>query len=513
MAAKLLLCVSNDQATVAVWRRRRLLSCTRFENNEGGWIAFGNFLRGAHGLPIHIIVDTVEEDFRFETLPHIRGRDRTEMVGRKLKQLYRATPYYSYALQERETGKRRDDRYLFAALTNPDLLIPWLRAIEAAGLPVSGIYPLALVSVSLIDRLKLKHPNLLIITKDNAGLRQTFFKNLKFRISRLTPLRGAADAADQHYADEIGNTRMYLDALTVTHVDDTLEIVILDQNGSLSSLPSAIMRGRPNVQCQYLDIKDIHSRFGIPVADLEASTDVLHLHLLGEQAPTLNLAPPHLTRTYQRFAAGRWVYAASGATLVGAVIWSGANVYQAMGIDQNALAVQQQTRDYQVKYQQVTAEFPDAPTTADNLRHTVEIAEQIRTGLRTPETMFSIVSHALDASPDIQLQRIEWHYGDSLASKPGMKPTQTLPTEPGKLIQSGVVYGEVTRFEGDYRAAMNAINNFLQRIAQDNAVAEVKALKLPLDVRSESGLNGSTAALPGKETAQFEIAVVFRNGA
>ncbi len=512
MAAKLLLCVSNDHTTVAVWRRRHLSSCVRFENNEEGWIAFGNFLRGAHGLPVHIIVDTVEEDFRFETLPHIRGRDRTEMVSRKLKQLYRATPYYSYVLQERESGKRRDDRYLFAALTNPDLLIPWLRVIEAASLPVSGIYPLALVSVSLIERLKLKHSNLLVISKNSAGLRQTFFKNLKFRISRLTPLRGAADVADQHYADEIGNTRMYLDALTVTHVDDVLEIVILDQDGSLSGLPPAIMRGRPNMQCHYLDINDIHSRFGIPVADLEASPDVLHLYLLGEQAPTLNLAPSYLTRTYQRFAAGRWVYAASGATLIGAVIWSGVNIYSAMGVDQNTLATQRQTRDYQAKYQQVTAQFPDAPTTADNLRHTVEIAQQIRAGLRTPDKMFSIVSRALDASPDIQLQRIEWHYGDSLASKSDMKPTQASPAEPDRLIQKGIVYGEITHFDGDYRAAMNSLNNFAQRIAQDNAVAEVKALKLPLDIRSESGLNGSTAAVPGKETAQFEIAVVFRSG-
>jgi hypothetical protein len=512
MAAKLLLCVSNDHTTVAVWRRRRLSSCVRFENNEEGWIAFGNFLRGAHGLPVHIIVDTVEEDFRFETLPHIRGRDRTEMVSRKLNQLYRATPYYSYSLQERESGKRRDDRYLFAALTNPDLLIPWLRVIEAASLPVSGIYPLALVSVSLIERLKLKHSNLLVISKNSAGLRQTFFKNLKFRISRLTPLRGAADAADQHYADEIGNTRMYLDALTVTHVDDTLEIVILDQDGTLSGLPSAIMRGRPNMQCHYLDINDIHSRFGIPVADLEASPDVLHLYLLGEQAPTLNLAPSYLTRTYQRFAAGRWVYAASGTTLIGAVMWSGVNIYSAMGIDQNTLATQRQTRDYQAKYQQVTAQFPDAPTTPDNLRHTVEIAEQIRARLRTPDRMFSIVSRALDASPDIQLMRIEWHYGDSLPSKTDMKPVQASPTEPGQFIQKGIVYGEITRFDGDYRAAMNSLNNFAQRIAQDNAIAEVKALKLPLDIRSESGLNGSTAAVPGKETAQFEIAVVFRSG-
>ena len=512
MAAKLLLCVSNDWATVAVWRRRRLLSCTRFENNEAGWIAFGNFLRRAHGLPIHIIVDTVEEDFRFETLPHIRGRDRTEMVGRKLKQLYRATPYHSYALQDRESGKRRDDRYLFAALTNPDLLIPWLRAVEASKLPVSGIYPLALVSASLIERLKLKDPNLLVISKNSAGLRQTFFKNLKFRISRLTPIRVATDVADQHYADEIGNTRMYLDALTVTHVDDTLELVILDQDGSLSGLPAAIMRGRPNTQCQYLDVNEIHTRFGIPVADLEASTDALHLYLLGEQAPTLNLAPAYLTRTYQRFAAGRWVYAASGATLVGAVIWSGLNIFQAAGVDQNALITQRQIQEYQAKYQQVTAQFPDAPTSAENLRHTVEIAEQIRAGLRSPETMFSIISRALDVSPDIQLQRLEWHYGDAPTAKTGVNPAAAPAAGPGNLLQTGIVHGEVTRFGGDYRAAMSAINNFLQLIARNSAVAEVKVLKLPLNIDSNSGLNGSTMAIPGKDAAQFEIAVIFKSG-
>lgn len=512
MAAKLLLSISNDQATAAVWRRRRLASCKSFENNEAGWTAFGSFLRGIHGLPVHIIVDTVEEDFRFETLPHIRGRDRTEMVRRKLKQLYRATPYYSYALQERETGKRRDDRYLFAALTNADLLIPWLRAIEAAAMPVSGIYPQALVNVALIERLKLKHSNLLIITKNTAGLRQTFLKNLKFRISRLTPLRGTADASDEQYADEVANTRMYLDALTVTHVDDILEIVILDQDGSLSRLSAAILRERPNMQCQYLNINDIHARFGIPVADLEASANVLHLHLLGEQAPTLNLAPPYLTRTYQRVAAARWVYAASGATLIGAVVWSGVNVYRAMDIDQNALTAQRQNKDYQAKYQQVTAQFPETPTSAENLRHTVAIAEQIQVALRTPEAMFSIISHALDASPEIQLQRLEWHYGNSSTIKPDGKPTTASMTEPGKSVQSGIIYGEVG-FGGDYRAAINAINGFAQRLAQADVVAEVKALKLPLDMRSESVFNGSTAAVPGKEAARFELAVVFKSGA
>ncbi len=507
--AKLLICVSHDQASVAVWRRNRLASCTRFDNNEAGWNAFGNFLRGAKGLPVHIMVDTVEEDFRFETLPHVRGSERSEMVARKLKQLYRSSSYHSYAFQERGTGTRKDDRYLFAALTDAGLLTPWLQAIETAQLPVSGIYPLALVSASLIDRLRIKQPNLLIVSKNVAGLRQTFFKDLKFRISRLTPVLSAAGMADQHYADEIANTRMYLDALTVTHVDDTLELVILDQDGSLSGLPATIKRGRPNIHCQYLDINAIHTRFGIPISDLRVSTDTLHLFLLGEKAPALNLAPAQITRTYQRFAAGRWVYAASGAMLAGAVLWSGANVYRAMGIDDDAFAAQRQAQDLQSKYQQVVARFPEAPTSAENLRHTVQFAEQIRSRLRTPDAMLAVVSQALTASPDIELQALEWHYGDSTPQK----ATAGSAPSPGfdALIQTGIVRAEVARFAGDYRAAMSSIQNFLQRIAQDKAVAEVKVLKLPLDIASSSGLNGSTQEIAGKDTAQFEIAISFRS--
>ena len=108
---------------------------------------------------------------------------------------------------------------------------------------------------------------------------------------------------------------------------------------------------------------------------------------------------------------------------------------------------------------------------------------------------------------EIDLQRLEWHYGDIVSNK-----NPALEAAPDVLLQRGILYGEVTRFGGDYRSAMNSINNFLQLIAQDDAVGEVKVLKLPLDVRSSSGLNGSTTGTPGKETAQFEVAVIFKSG-
>ena len=516
MSVKLLLCVSADQATAALWQGRRLAGCRRFDNDENGWIAFTNFLRAGRGIPIHIMVDSVDEDYRFESLPHAKGSDRSQMVGRKLKQLYRGTSYYSSSLQERGAGKRKDDRYLFAALTNSELLSPWLRAIDSNGVPVAGVYPLPMVTTALVERLRLKHTNLLIVTKNSAGVRQTFFKNLKFRISRLTPLGDATGIADQYYADEVSNTRMYLDALTVTHVDDTLQVVILDQDDSLAGLPAAIARGRPNMRSDLLARADIVSRFGIAATELEASADALHLHLLGEKKPAINFAPTQVTGGFQRYLGRRWLYAASAATAGIAILWSGVNAFEVLRLEDEMVSLRRQTQDFQVQYRQVTAEFPQAPIAADNLRHTVELAQQFRGSVRTPESMFLVVSRALDASPQIELARISWHYGRVPAAigadltQPGTGEQH--PLDPGTVVQTGVLRGEVTPFDGDYKAAMRVISAFAIQLAADDKVAEVRTLKLPLNVSSDTGLSGSTNAPSQRGSAQFEIAIVFKSG-
>ena len=126
----------------ARWLGGRLSKSVVFENNEGGLAAFKEHLAREPNLPAHMIVDAVEEDYRFESLPHSFGSDRGEMITRKLKQHYRNTPYCSARIQGRDPGKRRDDRYLFCALTNPELIAGWQQAIIERELPVYLARPL-----------------------------------------------------------------------------------------------------------------------------------------------------------------------------------------------------------------------------------------------------------------------------------------------------------------------------------------------------------------------------------
>src|ERR671912_306724 len=111
MREKLLICVSAQQATAAHWRAGKMARIEQFSHDEKGLAAFREFLTPHANIPVLMMVDAVEEDYRFETLPHSFGSERAQMVSRKLKQHYRNTSFIGAWLQGRETDERRDDRY------------------------------------------------------------------------------------------------------------------------------------------------------------------------------------------------------------------------------------------------------------------------------------------------------------------------------------------------------------------------------------------------------------------
>ncbi len=508
MARKLVLCASASHLTSGVWTGRRLDGVHKFEDNEPDQQAFANFLRAAHGVPVYVMADTVDEDYRFETLPHTSGKDRRDMIERKLKQLYRSTPFYGSSLQDREDSKRRDDRYLFAALTNPESLNPWLRILSASGLPIAGVFPVPMVSLSLIKKLELNQPNLLLVSKHETGVRQTFVKDQRFRISRLTPIR-AGGGTIESCAEEIRNTRMYLDALNVMHVDDVLTVVILDQDGSLNTLRESVLRGRRNLRALHVSPQDIVAKVGINRAALEASADALHLFLLGqEKSPDFNLAPPALTSGFTRYLVRRGIYAGSIGLGVLAAAWCGLSLYQTVGLKQEARAIASTTHMEQVKYQDITRSFPPAPVSSDKLQLTVDAAGRIASIARLPDTVFGVVSQALDKYPAIRLSGVQWRLG-----RLGLEGGNASAT-PSSLSQSTTLQVELTAQSGDIKGALGSINSFARELSKSDKVAAAKVVRMPLNFASTGNLSGSTAnpRLEKPQTSQFDVEVVFKPG-
>ncbi len=518
MADKLLLCISAPQVTAAHWRGQRLAECRVFKNDESGLEAFEEFLAPFADVPAYIMVDAVEEDYRFETLPHTFGADRRDMVHRKLRQHYRSTPYLAAWLLGRDSGRRRDDRYLFSALTNPEFVAGWLGAVVGRGLPIAGIFLLPMVSAALIDELRSRAANLLLVSQHSGGLRLTFFRDRQFRLSRLT--RGDSGRAGNParvITEEIANTRIYLHALRAARLDEQLTVLLLDRNDELVEAAQNIARDNPSLECTRLGRQEIASRLRIGEPLLRLTSDVIFLQMLGLRPPASNLAPANVTVGFRRYQMRRAVYAAAGIVGLAAAVWSGINVWEILEARAQRDASARQTAEFQARYQEVTRQFPAAPTSADNLKRAVEIAHKLRATTRTPERLMAIVSRALEASPNIVIGEFGWKYGiteiDASGSATRTAPGAAAPpgSAGGLRKQTGLVAGEIMPFRGDYRAAIEAINAFASRLAADPAVAEVRVVKLPLNINPTLALSGNTLDSGEQSgTADFRLLLVLK---
>ena len=131
-----------------VTRGKRIVSRREFAVAGAGATAFERYLAGMADVPTHLFTDLAEEDFRLDTIPHVGTGDREAILARKLAQIFRNTPYRHALLQGRETEGRRDDRVIYTAITNGEVLRPWLEIIERLKVPLAGIHSSAVFSAT-----------------------------------------------------------------------------------------------------------------------------------------------------------------------------------------------------------------------------------------------------------------------------------------------------------------------------------------------------------------------------
>src|SRR5262245_8093656 len=116
--------LSAHKAAIYHGRKGDLGSSFLFDANEEGRELFARYLKETPNVPVYVLVDLFEEEFRRDTIPHVFGPDRGAILARKKSRLFRDTPYFHYFLQGREEDGRRDDRVLMSAITNPNHVKP-----------------------------------------------------------------------------------------------------------------------------------------------------------------------------------------------------------------------------------------------------------------------------------------------------------------------------------------------------------------------------------------------------
>lgn len=507
MSDRRLIYLTSWRATVYVARGRTLDIGPTFPNDEEGFEAFANYLKGLKDSILWVLTDVVEEDFHLETIPYVRFGDRKALIQRRLAQRYRDTSLALALSLGKERGQRVEERVLLSSFTNTQQFQPWLNVLRHSELPVAGVYSVALMAPALARRLGYGKEPSLVVTLQPAGLRQTLVQGGEVRFSRLGPLDPAE--ADQPtrvasaFAGETVRIHQYLAATrAINREGPPLDVILVAPPGRRQLVAAA---ASDTLQLRYdvRDVLDVASEIGLKHVPRDAGAEYLYLYLLSKEPSREQYANERL-RHYFRIWQGRTALLRGGAAIFGlCTLVAGWQMLHLRSLSSDIGSEQLAIRAAQEDYTRMTQGFPKIPTTLDNLKLTVQQYAQLQKQTGSPLSLFTELADVMAASPRLELESLKWETAVTAARATGKElATTTPPVRPGPGTQappepryetldvSGAVHSIAA---SDLRSVTAAVTEFVERIKARPGI-EILVTKLPYDIGSETALAGDLSA-------------------
>jgi len=511
------LLLAAERATLYLARAGRVVDALQFPAGDEGLAAFARYLAAAPRAPLSILVDVVEEEYRQDSIPHVFGRDRRAVLGRKFARQFRGTPYWLALGQGREREGRRDDRVLLAALTRPELVTPWVTELLAQRVPIAGIYSLPVLGRELLKQLGAKGQNVLLISVQQAsGLRQTFFRDGHLKISRLAamPRPGTVPYAS-YVSSELDKLRRYLNSLALTSREGPLEVYVLSHGDMLAELEQEC-RDTDTELYRLVDVAALARKLKIPGEVKSPYADVLFAQLLLDAPPREQYAQPDETRYYTLHRTRIGLLVAGVVLLLASTAYSTLSFVEALGMKQQALDAAQKAEFYRDRFELARRGLPPTPVEPGDIKQAVDAVAALSARRATPLPWLAALGAELARAPAIRLDEVQWTVAADPNLVPGAKTGAEVPPEAyiapdAKFAQYeiGIVHGEVTPFEGDWRAAIARIDALAAALRAHPRAVRVDVITYPLDLESSSKVSGAASATPATQAARFALKLVL----
>lgn len=523
--------LTNTRLVSLVTGRGRIVARREFAVSGAGAAAFETYLAGMATVPVHIFTDLAEEDFRLDTVPHLGGRDREAVLARKLVQIFRNTPFRYAILQGREPEGRRDDRVLYTAITNPEVLRPWIDCIERLHVPLAGIHSAAVLSGVLLDELDLVFSHTLLVTfTPGEAMRQTYFRDREIKFSRLTPIDlEQGQSLGTMISEETTRTWQYLDSLRHFAQDDRLEVCVLLHPSEREAVAPAL-RDFAQIQYRILDIEQVAAKLRLKPPPLGSSAEEVFVHLFLMRRAQNHFASAELRRYDTLRKARNAILGVSAGVLAAALAWGGWNASRVLDAGQADQRLSQQMTALNREYDEIARALPTFGVGGSTMRDAVSFYNSTIRGFPTINEFAGALSGVLGRYPQVQLTQLAWQaandpnalrklpspashssapvrsIGKVEAPVPGSAADPSNPPFSDGRYEVSLLEGTVSVPTNDFRGALEDV----QRLAADIGKLpgfRAEVVDSPLDVRPTYSIEGRHS---DREPASMKLDFVLR---
>jgi hypothetical protein len=519
MAEKRLIYFTSAQVSCYRWKGGELAQEEAFAVSEPGAEAFSEYLALRPTSLYYVLADVVEEDFAPDSIPAVRGRDRKQLLARKIAQRYRDTSLaLTLSLGTRVVGERREEQVLFASFTNTQQFQPWLTALRLREARLVGLYSAPLVAPLAGMRLGYKDQSYLLVTVEKAGLRQTFVHQGAVRFSRLgRVIEGDPAQTATACAEESARIQQYLVNLRILSRDGPgLKTLVLCPAAERQAYARAC-QSNPQLDYELLDLESALARCGLKASPQGSGAEALFLHVLASAQPAQQFASDELRRHYHLWRARLALLSVGAAAFLFCLVLSASKMVDVYNVNQSAEVDRRLEALAEQQYARIQATFPKTPTSTDKLEAIVKNYAALQAQTQSPAPLLYQISHALSGLPQIEIDSIDWDASKAPASEQpaaaakAASPAPPTAKPPEDNRQYAAISGHVTSTpSSDYRAVTQVVDQFVEAL-RGQAGVQLVSRRLPFDISAGQTLAGDIGAAREAEVPRFTVVISRRS--
>ncbi|MDR0379163.1 MAG: hypothetical protein LBI62_04340, partial [Candidatus Accumulibacter sp.] len=343
-----------------------------FPSTESGVQEFAAHLAQHSRATFALLVNAADEGFQVETIPYLRGADRRRVIERRIAQTFLDPPLGAAVSLGHEKTRRKDERLLLAALGNPVFFQPWLNALRAAKVALSGIHSLPFVASALLRKLRVPPEPCLLLSVQDQSLRQSFYHHGGLRFSRLTLLpHGDFDAIAQGFSAEADKLRQYLVSQGLLENGAPIVAHLLAHPDAFAAI-RGVCAGTPTLRFNVLDLADCARRLGLKTVPRDTRADGLFLHLLATRPPGVQFADDDLRHGFRIARLRSLLLGVGAAILAVCLLLSGVSLFDAHRIARETAALREEAALARRQYDDVVRTFPSVPIDNETLGKVID---------------------------------------------------------------------------------------------------------------------------------------------
>jgi hypothetical protein len=500
-----LLYLDARRLTAYLWQAGALAQEAVFELTDDEQQRFKTYLLAHPGCQFRLLANVSEEGYQLESIPFLRGADRETVITRKASQYFQGTPLVLVTSLGYEKDKRKNEKLLFSALTNPAHFAPWLDAIEAADIALSGIYSTAQLGGVLLQKLRVPAGRCLLLTQQDQSIRESYLVNGQTYFSRMAPLVDSSVAGiAAGFAAEATKLHQYLISQRLLSRHDALPVYVLAH-------PQAIPAIRDRCQDSgtlLFDVSDsqqLAKQLALKTPLNDSRSDLLFLQLLATSPPKQQFANPVHRHDY-RIAQIRYGLLVFGSlALLGGTLFSADEFFKTYTLNQETQDLIARSAGLELRYREIASTFPQIGVDNDSLRRVTTRHGELVAQQRLPHNAYHLIASALNQSPAIVLESLDWRISEA-GKEDSNRPTSSLKIGNEIVIVRGLITLESAT---TVRQTLAELERFVQLLAVDRQY-QVEIIQQPFDVDSNQALRGGDKNESTSKPRPFAVQITRR---